>query len=426
MPETLGADSDLLRRLAVALAIGLMVGLERGWQSRDEREHQRTAGFRTFALSGLLGGVAAALAQQSDMAVLGVVFLGFAGAFTLFHWQEARAEHNFSVTAVVAGLLTFVLGAYAVLGTLVVAVAAAVAMTVLLALREPLHRWIASLRWEEIRAMLILLAMSFLLLPILPNRPIDPWGSVNPFEIWLMAILIAGISFGGYAAVKIFGDRLGVLMAALAGGLASSTATTLTFARLGRAHPASARLLAAGALLAGIVMVVRVALVASLLNQALIAPLLLPLGLAALVMAAGVGWLLWRAPDGQQHPQLHITNPLELGTAIKLALFIAAVLLAAHFVQSALGHAGVLLLAAASGVADVDAVTISMARLAGGGLDVAIASQAIALTVAVNTSAKAAMAGWVGGVAIGKPVALISAASILAGAVGMIWLGAGP
>src|SRR4029079_12562603 len=160
------------------------------------------------------------------------------------------------------------LGSMAVTGELLVAIACAVVMTVLLALRDQLHRWVASLTWTEIRAVLILLAMSFLILPILPNRRIDPWNSVNPYEIWLLAILIAAISFSGYVAVIIFGDRLGVLMTAVAGGLASSTATTLAFARLGREHPTSSRLLSAGILVAGVVMVMRVGFVAVALNGA--------------------------------------------------------------------------------------------------------------------------------------------------------------
>src|SRR6185312_14060266 len=165
---------------------------------------------------------------------------------------------NMSVTSVVAGMLTFLLGTMAVTGELLVAVACAVAITILLALRDQLHRWVATLTWPEIRAVLILLAMSFLLLPILPNRTIDPWNSINPYEIWLLAILIAAISFSGYVAVRVFGDQLGLVLTAIAGGLASSTATTLAFARLGRAHPASARLLSAGILLSGVVMMIRV------------------------------------------------------------------------------------------------------------------------------------------------------------------------
>jgi len=277
---------ELLTRLAVALAVGLMVGLERGWQTRDDEPGKRVAGVRTFAISGLLGGIAAAVAIKTDAVVLGLMFLGFAAALTTFYWLDATATKNLSVTSLIAGLLTFALGAYAVLGDLPVAVAAAVAMTLLLLLREPLHRWVMSLKWEEIRAILILLAMTFLLLPILPNRTIDPWGALNPYEIWLFAILIAVISFAGYAAVRVFGDRLGVIAAAFAGGLASSTATTLTLARLGGQQKGSARLLAGGILIAGMVMIIRVGVLATLLNPQLLLPLAAPLGAAALVFAS--------------------------------------------------------------------------------------------------------------------------------------------
>jgi uncharacterized membrane protein YhiD involved in acid resistance len=136
---------DLVTRLAVALAIGLLVGLERGWKTREEEDGKRAAGFRTFAISGLLGGVAAALSAVSDPIVLAAIFLGYLAVFAAFHWLEAKAEKSFSVTSVVAGALTFALGAYAVLGELTVAVGAAVAITLLLALRTQLHQWVASL-----------------------------------------------------------------------------------------------------------------------------------------------------------------------------------------------------------------------------------------------------------------------------------------
>ena len=152
----------------------------------------------------------------------------------------------------VAGILTFALGAYAILGNEAVAVAVAVVMAVLLALREPLHSWVKAVTWPEIRSVLVLLAMSFLLLPILPDRAVDPWQVLNPAEIWLLAILIAAISFAGYVAVRVLGERRGVAVAAVAGGLASSTATTLSFARLAREHPENSRLLAGGTMLAGV------------------------------------------------------------------------------------------------------------------------------------------------------------------------------
>ncbi len=221
-------QDELFRRLVVALAIGLLIGLERGWQTREESDHQRTAGLRTFALSGLLGGVCASLSVVSSPLVLGAGMIAFTIALVAFSYLEASEEKNFSVTGVVAGLLTFTLGAYALLGNETVAVGAAVAMAILLALRDQLHSWVRTVTWLEMRSILVLLAMSFLLLPILPNRPVDPWQVLNPSEIWLLAILIAAISFAGYVAVRILGARKGIAVAAIAGGLASSTATTLS------------------------------------------------------------------------------------------------------------------------------------------------------------------------------------------------------
>lgn len=405
---------DLITRLAVALAIGLLVGLERGWQSRDEEGGQRAAGFRTFALSGLLGGAAAIVGSLSHPVVLGLVFVGYLAVFAAFHWLEARANGSFSVTGVVAGALTFVLGALAVLGDLTVAIAAAVAMTLLLAMREQLHRWVASLTRDEIRAVLTLLAMSFLLLPVLPREPVDPWGVLNLFNIWLYAIFIAAISFGGYVAVRLFGERLGVIMAALAGGLASSTAVTLTLARLGKHHPGSARLLSAGILIAGIVMAVRVAAVASLINPALFVALVVPIGTLALVQALFAGGLLLVRGSSVQSPRLEVSNPLEIGTALRLAAFIAVVIVAAELAHRFVGAGGVLAVAAVSGIADVDAVTVSMAGQGGSALGLDTASLAILIAVAVNTVSKAVIAATTGGRAVGLHVGGASLIALIA------------
>jgi uncharacterized membrane protein (DUF4010 family) len=407
-------DLELLRRLGIALAIGLLTGLERGWKRRDEEAGQRAAGLRTFALVGLLGGFSGLAATQTGPVVLGFIFLGFTAAFGVFQWLDARQEKDVSATTMVAGLLTFVLAADAVLGSDKVAASGAVAMVLLLAAREPLHHWLERLKREEIRAVLILLAMSFLLLPVLPNRPVDPWGAINPAEIWLLAIMIASISFGGYVAVRLFGDRLGVVMAAIVGGLASSTATTLTLARLGADKPESARLLSAGILASGTVMVIRVAVVATLLNRSLLRLLIYPLGAAAIVMAAASIFFLFGEKQDER-PQLEMNNPLELGTAIKLAGLIAVVMLATEVVQEYIGKAGVLIIAAFSGIADVDAVTISMSRLGGASVALETAVLAIALAVGVNTVSKAIMAGSVGGRRIGRLVGSASALAVAAG-----------
>lgn len=409
-------DGEALSRLTVALAIGLLVGLERGWQTRDAEDNRRAAGFRTFALSGLLGGVTGLVAFQTTVSVIGWVFLGYVIAFAAFHWLEARTEGHASVTSVVAGMLTFLLGTMAVVGNLQLAIGCAVGMTVLLALREPLHRWISSLNWQEIRAVLTLLAMSFLLLPLLPNRPIDPWKAINPYQVWLFAIMIAAISFTGYVAVKAFGNRLGVVMAAVAGGLASSTATTLALAKLAREHPSSSGLLSAGILVAGVVMTLRAGVIAVALNGSLLLSLFPALLTTAALLGIGAAILLFKNVQ-QETPELQISNPLAIGTAIKLTALLAAVMLAAELVRRMVGGIGILVVAALSGIVDVDALTISIARMPGDDVDLNTAARAIMIAIAINTISKAIMASWVGNKRVGLLVGGISVIALAGGLV---------
>lgn len=415
-------QEELFRRLGVSLAIGLLVGLERGWQTREESDHQRTAGLRTFALTGLLGGICGLISLVSSPFVLAAGLLAFTGALVTFSFLEAAAEKNFSVTGIVAGILTFVLGAYATLGNETVAVAAAVAMTILLALREPLHSWVRNVTWPEMRSVLVLLAMSFLLLPILPNRPVDPWQVLNPSEIWLLAILIAAVSFVGYIAVRVLGERKGIAVAAIAGSLASSTATTLSFARLAREHPQGTRLLASGILLAGITMMARIVVLAGVLKSELAAALIWPSVAAAVVLGAGAAvlWLRQRQNGAAEHPQLQIKNPFDLGTVLQLAALIAAILLLAKLVATHAGNAGLFLLAAISGIADVDALTLSMARLSGVQVSNAEAATAILVAASVNTVSKATIAGFVGGTRLGSIVGVVSVMAI--GALGITFV----
>ncbi|QRM30755.1 MgtC/SapB family protein [Microvirga sp. VF16] len=418
-------DTSLLFRLVVALAIGLLIGLERGWKQREEAEGERTAGLRTYTLIALLGALSAILTTHTNVVFLALSFLGFSLAFSAFSWLEAKAEENFSVTGVVAGLITFSLGAYAVLGNLEIATAAGVVVTLILALKQPLHSWVRRLTWLEIRSALILLAMTFLALPLLPDRTVDPWDSVNPAEIWLLAIIIAAISFAGYIAVKIMGSQAGVALAALAGGLASSTATTVTLARMAREHPTASPLLAGGILLAGSVMVGRVLVVASALNNALLLPLAWPLGAAGIVMIAVAGLLFFTHGRGStESPQLTMKSPFELGTALKLAGLIAVISLLAKIISTYAGDVGITILAALSGIADVDAITLSLARLANsGGIAVHTAALGIAIAVAVNTAVKAGMTFSLGGTQAGWIVSAASAAAIVAGGAAFVLFG---
>jgi len=407
-------QEDLFRRLAVSLAVGLLVGLERGWQLREEAEGERTAGLRTYALTGLLGGISAAVSAASSPLLLAAALMSFTAAFTLFAWVEATTERNFSVTGVVAAILTFLIGAYAVLGEPLVAVAAAVAMAILLALKAPLHAWLRQLGWTEVRAVLILLAMTFLLLPIRPNRPIDPWQAVNPAEIWLLAILIAGVSFAGYVATRTMGDQAGIALTAVAGGVTSSTATTLSLARLAREQPKAAHLLAGGILIAGTTMIVRVVLIVATLAPHLLPELWLAASAGAIALVAASGFLILRDRERKEpRATLRLTNPFDIGNALMLAILIGVVMVLAKLASSTASAKGLLVLGVLSGIADVDAITLSMARLAGTTVPSPSAADVILIAVGVNTIAKAVMAAIVGGRRIGIAVGIPSLAAVV-------------
>ncbi|WP_296201655.1 MgtC/SapB family protein [uncultured Hyphomicrobium sp.] len=408
-------QNELFQRLAVALAIGLLIGLERGWQTRDESDRHRTAGLLTFALTGLLGAICGLLASAVSPIVLAAGGIAYTIALVTFSYMEASAEKNFSVTGVVAGILTFMLGAYAVVGNVTVTVAASVAMAILLALRDPLHTWVRTITWPEIRSALVLLAMSFLLLPVLPNRTIDPWEVLNPAEIWLLAILIAAISFAGYIAVRVLGERRGIALAAIAGGLASSTATTVSFARLARTHPESTHVLAGGILLASMTMMARILVLVGMFKPEMLGTISAPITAAAGVTLIGTAVLYWAHREGsREQPQLIIKNPLDLGAVFWLVALLAAIMLVAKVLAVQTGSAGVYVLAGFSGIVDVDALTLSMTRLAGMQVPMIEASTAILIAAVSNTVSKAVIATAIGGSRLGVAMGMVSTLAVAA------------
>ncbi len=409
------SNVQILGRLAVSLAIGLLIGLERGWQQRTAAEGERAAGLRTLGLAGLLGGVLAAVGPEADRILLATGLASVALVLAAFQYVEAQSTRNSSATGVVAGLLAFALGAYAVAGDVTVAVAAAVATTVVLAFKHPLHAWVRGLTWPELRAALILLIMTALVLPFLPDRTLDPWAALNPRRIWLLAVLIASLSFVGYWAIRALGNRAGLLLSAVAGGLASSTATTLSFARLARSHRPMCGWLAGGTLIASALMSARVLVMAAVINRPFALSLAWPLGVFCAVSVLAGGLLLSRSPleaDERRAPAL--TNPVEVGTALKFALLIAAIMLLAKILVRSAGAMGVYGLAGLSGLADVDALTLSVAGMAGRELPLANASLAVLIAVGANTLTKVVIAGAAGTV---RHALLVGAASVAAAAI---------
>jgi uncharacterized membrane protein (DUF4010 family) len=399
----------LFERLGVALAIGLLIGLERGWHERERSEGERIAGLRTFGLSGLLGGVWALLAQEGGEAVLGLGFAAFAAVLILAHSQMIRGRENadYGVTTVVAGLLTFGLGALAVSGFISLAAAAAVVATLLLGLKPILHDWVRKLTETELLATLKLLLISVVILPVLPNRGFGPWEVLNPYAIWWMVVLITGISFVGYFAVKIMGPNRGVPITGLFGGLASSTATALSFSRLGRNQPNLHRLLAAGVTIASVTMFPRILLEVGVVNPDLLPKLILPMAAMSL-FGFGAAVLLWRsAPHAADTGEMELNNPFELWPALQFGALLAAIMLLAEAARVWYGDAGIYLLAGISGITDVDAITLSLSRMARGDLSRDVAAGAITLAALVNTGVKAGLVAVVGGRGMALPVGAV-------------------
>ncbi len=416
------SHAELLERLGVALALGLLVGAERGWHTRELAEGRRVAGLRTFGLIGLLGGVWAVLAPLAGPLVLAVAFLALVAILTVAYWQSLKTDADRGATSHVAALLTFAFGALAGFGELEVGAAAAVVVTLLLGIKAQLHGLIERISREELMAVIKLLLMSVVLLPVLPDRGYGPWQALNPYQIWWMVVLIAGLSFVGYAAIRILGPRRGIALSGLLGGLASSTAATLNFARMGRREPAHRALLAAGTVIACAMMFARVLVVIAVVAPKLVEALLWPLLLGAIV-CSGLGALaLGRDTSARPKEPLRLQNPFELGVALKFGLLLAAIMVVSSALIAWAGSGALYALAATAGLADVDAITLSFGSMGQKGtLAPRLAASGILLAVAVNSALKAGLAAAIGGPAMGWRVGTILALA-LAAAAGGLWL----
>ena len=426
-------DVELFRNFALALLIGALVGIEREMRQAEEGP-QGVGGLRTFTLFAIVGAVSAWLSEQLHtpwifIAALLAVSSGiFAGYF--IHAQAKPGEAG--MTTELAGIAVMLLGGTAMLGHGGLAVALAIAVSVVLAYKQPLHGLVAKIGRADLLAGLRLLVATFIVLPLLPDEPIDPWDALNPYKLWLLVILIAGLSLAGYVATRWLGSGRGTALTGLTGGLVSSTAVTLSFARRSgeEGAAADASLLACGILLAWTVMFVRVLVEVAVVNAALLRPLLLPflvMGAAALLLAAFFYLRRMRAArqkgDAAGESEVPLTNPFSLTSAAKFAAFFAVVLLVVALVQRYFPGQGLLVVAAVAGLTDVDAITLSMADYARGG-NAGTAVGAIVIASLSNTVVKTGMVAALGGADLRRLVLLSGAVIVAAGALVLLGTGA--
>jgi len=411
---------DDLQHLALALAMGLLIGSERGWHTRNAHHGQRVAGVRTFGLIALTGGLVGLMIPALGALFAGLALISLAALVIVSYWLENAApaqELDRGITTEVALLATFVLGLGASTGYALIAAISAVVITTLLGIKPMLHAWVRHLSAEEINASIKFLLISVVLLPLLPNQGYGPWQAFNPYLAWWMVVLVSGLSFSGYIAIKWAGARQGIMLASLLGGLVSSTATTVTLAQHARALRFTPALLAAGILAASSIMFMRVAIEAGVINADVLPALLPPLLVMSLVHLGGAFWL-WRhsavSPDAavvSEAPAL--TNPFELASALKFGLLLSAILVLSIGARELFGDTGLYALAFISGLADVDALTLSTARMSLSNLSADTARNAILIAVFTNTAVKLVLAYVIGGRDLGLRVGMIILAAML-------------
>jgi uncharacterized membrane protein (DUF4010 family) len=405
--------------LLAALAAGLVIGLERGWRERGAADGGRVAGMRTFALLGLLGGVLGSV--DTWLAAAGA--LALAAIATVAYRETVRASGNLSATSAIAQLLTYGLGVLAVHGQPLLAVSLAVIVATLLDLRSTLHRWLQLVEHGELSAALQLLVLSAVVLPQLPDVGYGPYQALNPYRLWWAVVLIAGLSLSGHVAMRAVGAHRGALWTGLLGGLASSTAATMALARHQRARPALLGAATAGALAACAVMYLRIALVLMLMAPTLGRVLLLALLVAAGVLFA-VAALQWRrsgpmagAGTPAESEQPGGVPPFDLATALGFGAFLGLMAVLTEAAKQWLGASGLYGLGLVSGLVDVDAITISMARMsAQGALALPVAATVIGLALVSNMVMKVGLAWTAGSAALGLRLAAGNFAALAAAA----------
>jgi uncharacterized membrane protein (DUF4010 family) len=429
---------EIFLDLAVALASGLLVGMQR------ERTHSDLAGIRTFPLIAIFGAMCAVLARAVagfpvEAAAVGmpgvVIIAGGLVAISIVVLtgnllrlaSKAKDSEPPGLTTEVAILVIFSCGVMVGLQLYAPGVAIAAATAVLLHLKASLHRFTRSLSDNDVRAVMQFAVIALIIFPVIPNEPMGPYNAINPYKLWLMVVLVTGISLCGYVALRVFGSKAGTYLAAFLGGLVSSTATTVSLARLAKGKGAPAASAAPAIAIANSVMLVRVMVLAFVAAQGNALTILIALGavLAASVIGAGAGVLVSgrQADANESLASANQKNPTELKSALIFAGLFAVVQVLVIAGKENLGRAGLFGIAALSGLTDMDAITLSTGGMARSGeADGATAAIAIVIAAMMNTLVKLAIAGTLGGAALAWRLGAIFLLPLVTGLAAILFL----
>lgn len=417
--------STALTKLGIAVGLGLLVGLER------ERAASATAGIRTFALIALLGALCGLMAPTAGVWIIAAGAVGLAGLLAIGHWTEAKfSEKELGLTTEVAAMVVFAISAYIIAGHTALAVVAGGATALLLHWKEPLHSFVKQVSQRDVTAVMRFVLIALVVLPVLPDKTYGPLDVLNPRSIWLMVVLIVGIGLVGYVAYKLFGAKAGTLLGGVLGGLISSTATTVTYARRTRDATVDDSAADAGGLvrlgtlviliasaISVIRVVVEVVVVAPKAATAMVPPLI-ALAAIMLVIASTLYWRHRKDKVSLPEPK----NPAELKTALIFALLYAVILLAVTAAKRYFGDQGLYIVAVFSGLTDMDAITLSTAGLVEQGrIATGTGWRVILIAALSNLAFKGGAVVVLGSPALKKRVAILFA-MIFAGGLAILFL----
>jgi len=395
-----GNGIEALPQFLTSLAIGLLIGLER------ERNPSAKAGLRTFALVALFGTLTAMLSSKTGSSWLLVAGLCIVGVMIIAaYFNSPSEEQDPGTTTVAALLLCYALGALIWYDHAKLAIMLAITTTILLYFKPELRGMTQRLTRRDLVSILQFLVLTFIILPILPNQNYGPYGAFNPYQAWMMVVLISGLSLAGYVALHWTGHRYGPPLLGILGGMVSSTATTLAYARHGRNNESMVYLSAAVILIASQAVLVRLMVISALISPAVLASLLLPMGtgLAFGVIATLLGWK--KLQSSADLPKPTSSNPTEIPAALSFALIYTVVLLGAAWLSDIAGNKGLYAVAAISGLTDVDAITLSSLRLFElDKLSGHHAAMAIAIAFLANMLLKFGLVFFIGGKNLAKHV----------------------
>lgn len=399
-------DLNLFLRFGAALLIGVLIGMQREYAHGSSKGTGLFAGARTFALMSLVGATAAFLAETLNSVLVFISIVGMTGLMVIVaYYVTATEREEIGLTSEVAALITILIGAVCYIHSIELAAALGVVTTVLLAVKGELRQFVRVITREDVFATLQFAVITAIVLPVLPNKTfgLAPFDVLNPAKIWEMVIFISGINFLGYILVKVVGPKKGLGISGLLGGLASSTATTMSFSERSKSQKGMEKPFAVAIIVAWIIMFVRVIAEVAVVNKRLLPqvwPALTAMGLAALIYAG----YLYFSQAAIDEEELALSNPFELGTAIKFGLIYALVLVGIKAAEIYIGEKGIYLTSIIAGLADVDAITLSISALTrvGGSISLESGKYAIILATISNTLTKGALVFSIGSKSLRK------------------------